>query len=163
MEGKEAGFLGALIHFVLLQVTAGHPGGLQRRLSLTEHQKMRCLPGREMGVGRGGGSPGRRPSLCSGLEVGKEGMCGHPCGRSEEHRGGSDRPVRPRPSDPRPLLYTADPTQDTELELDGQQVAVAQGRPTLCPEFSRSAFSQSEYLIYQESQCCLRYLLEVRL
>ncbi|XP_008056005.1 poly [ADP-ribose] polymerase 3 [Carlito syrichta] len=56
-----------------------------------------------------------------------------------------------------------DPTQDTELELDGQRVVVPQGRPVPCPEFSSSHFSQSEYLIYQESQCCLRYLLEVRL
>lgn len=32
-----------------------------------------------------------------------------------------------------------------------------------CPEFSSSNFFQSEYLIYQESQCRLRYLLEIRL
>lgn len=56
-----------------------------------------------------------------------------------------------------------DPTQDTELELDGQRVAVPQGPPLQCPEFSSSHFSQSEYLIYQESQCRLRYLLEVHL
>lgn len=56
-----------------------------------------------------------------------------------------------------------DPTQDTELKLDGQRVVVPQGQPVPCPEFSSSTFSQSEYLIYQESQCRLRYLLEVRL
>ncbi|KAF0880886.1 protein mono-ADP-ribosyltransferase PARP3 isoform X1 [Crocuta crocuta] len=56
-----------------------------------------------------------------------------------------------------------DPTQDTELELDGQRVAVPQGQPMPCAEFSSSTFSQSEYLIYQESQCRLRYLLEVHL
>ncbi|XP_044109405.1 protein mono-ADP-ribosyltransferase PARP3 isoform X2 [Neovison vison] len=56
-----------------------------------------------------------------------------------------------------------DPTQDTELELDGQRVVVPQGRPVLCAEFRSSQFSQSEYLIYQDSQCHLRYLLEVRL
>uniref|UniRef100_G1PAB3 Poly [ADP-ribose] polymerase n=1 Tax=Myotis lucifugus TaxID=59463 RepID=G1PAB3_MYOLU len=56
-----------------------------------------------------------------------------------------------------------DPTQDTELELDGRRVAVPQGQPKPCPEFSHSSFSQSEYLIYQESQCRLRYLLEVGL
>lgn len=56
-----------------------------------------------------------------------------------------------------------DPTQDTELELDGRQVAVPQGQPVPCPEFGSSTFSQSEYLIYQESQCRLRYLLEVHL
>lgn len=54
-----------------------------------------------------------------------------------------------------------DPAQDTELELDGRRVAVPQGPPTPCPEFSGSCFSQSEYLIYRESQCRLRYLLEV--
>ncbi|XP_013015016.1 protein mono-ADP-ribosyltransferase PARP3 isoform X2 [Cavia porcellus] len=56
-----------------------------------------------------------------------------------------------------------DPSQDIELELDGQQVVVPQGRPIPCSEFSSSPFSQSEYLIYQESQCRLRYLLEVHL
>ncbi|XP_005410388.1 PREDICTED: poly [ADP-ribose] polymerase 3 isoform X2 [Chinchilla lanigera] len=56
-----------------------------------------------------------------------------------------------------------DPTQDTELELDGQRVAVPQGQPIPCPKFRSSHFSQSEYLIYQESQCRLRYLLEVHL
>uniref|UniRef100_A0A8C6FW70 Poly [ADP-ribose] polymerase n=1 Tax=Moschus moschiferus TaxID=68415 RepID=A0A8C6FW70_MOSMO len=56
-----------------------------------------------------------------------------------------------------------DPTQDTELELDGQRVVVPQGQPMLCPEFRSSNFSQSEYLIYQESQCRLRYLLEIHL
>lgn len=62
---------------------------------------------------------------------------------------------------PLALAVYADPTQDTELELDGRRVAVPQGQPTPCPEFSHSCFSQSEYLIYQESQCRLRYLLEV--
>ncbi|XP_057560481.1 protein mono-ADP-ribosyltransferase PARP3 isoform X3 [Hippopotamus amphibius kiboko] len=56
-----------------------------------------------------------------------------------------------------------DPAHNTELELDGQRVVVPQGRPMPCPEFSSSSFFQSEYLIYQESQCRLRYLLEVRL
>lgn len=64
---------------------------------------------------------------------------------------------------PLALAVYTDPTQDTELELDGRRVAVPQGRPTPCPEFSDSYFSQSEYLIYQESQCRLRYLLEVGL
>lgn len=56
-----------------------------------------------------------------------------------------------------------DPTQDTLLELDGQKVTVPQGQPVPCPEFQSSSFSQSEYLIYHESQCRLRFLLEVRL
>ncbi|XP_066900140.1 protein mono-ADP-ribosyltransferase PARP3 [Kogia breviceps] len=53
------------------------------------------------------------------------------------------------------------PTQDTKLELDGQRAVVPQGQPMPCPEFSSSSFFQSEYLIYQESQCRLCYLLEV--
>uniref|UniRef100_A0A4W2BMX4 Poly [ADP-ribose] polymerase n=1 Tax=Bos indicus x Bos taurus TaxID=30522 RepID=A0A4W2BMX4_BOBOX len=56
-----------------------------------------------------------------------------------------------------------DPTRDTELELDGQRVVVPQGQPVLCPDFRSCNFSQSEYLIYQESQRCLRYLLEIHL
>ncbi|XP_012504826.1 PREDICTED: poly [ADP-ribose] polymerase 3 [Propithecus coquereli] len=60
-------------------------------------------------------------------------------------------------------LTEPDPTQDAKLELDGQRVMVPQGWPVPCPEFRNSTFSQSEYLIYQESQCRLRYLLEVRL
>lgn len=63
--------------------------------------------------------------------------------------------------DQRPWLCPADPTQDTTLELDGQRVAVPQGPPKPCPEFKNSSFSHSEYLIYRESQCRLRYLLEI--
>lgn len=64
---------------------------------------------------------------------------------------------------PWPLLCPADPTQDMVLELDGQRVAVPQGQPMPCPEFSSSSFSQSEYLIYLESQCRLRYLVQIHL
>lgn len=56
-----------------------------------------------------------------------------------------------------------DPAQDIELQLDGQPVVVPQGRPVACPSFKSSSFSQSEYLIYKESQCRLRYLLEIHL
>lgn len=56
-----------------------------------------------------------------------------------------------------------DPAQDIELELDGQPVVVPQGPPVQCPSFKSSSFSQSEYLIYKESQCRLRYLLEIHL
>lgn len=56
-----------------------------------------------------------------------------------------------------------DPSRDIELELDGQKVVVPQGQPVQRPEFKNSSFCQSEYLIYQESQCRLRYLLEVHL
>ncbi|KAM9592929.1 LOW QUALITY PROTEIN: protein mono-ADP-ribosyltransferase PARP3 [Trichechus inunguis] len=56
-----------------------------------------------------------------------------------------------------------DPTQDTELELDGRGVKVPQGQPVPCSEFNSSDFFKSEYLIYNESQCHLRYPLEIHL
>ncbi|XP_038627337.1 protein mono-ADP-ribosyltransferase PARP3 [Tachyglossus aculeatus] len=54
-----------------------------------------------------------------------------------------------------------DPTQDKELLLDGHQVLVPQGPPVPIVNYSNSYFSQSEYLIYQESQCRIRYLLQL--
>lgn len=48
--------------------------GFKEEVSLTKHCKMsRCFPVREMGQD----SPGRRLSLCCGLEVGKLGMSMH--------------------------------------------------------------------------------------
>jgi hypothetical protein len=88
------------------------------------------------------------------------GQGGVPCVKS---RGCKEQDVQVTPDTSDPLLCLADPTQDIELQLDGQQVVVPQGRPIPCPEFSSSRFYQSEYLIYQESQCCLRYLLEIHL
>ncbi|XP_027692821.1 protein mono-ADP-ribosyltransferase PARP3 [Vombatus ursinus] len=52
-----------------------------------------------------------------------------------------------------------DPRQDVALELEGHKVMVPQGPPVPVPDFQKSTFSQSEYLIYKESQCRLRYLL----
>ncbi|KAM7422526.1 hypothetical protein PAMA_010529 [Pampus argenteus] len=54
-----------------------------------------------------------------------------------------------------------DPTEDIFITLEGKKVAVPQGKPIKQPQFSNSQFSQSEYLIYKESQCRLRYLLEL--
>ncbi|XP_072506416.1 protein mono-ADP-ribosyltransferase PARP3 isoform X4 [Notamacropus eugenii] len=54
-----------------------------------------------------------------------------------------------------------DPHQDVVLQLEGHKVMVPQGPPVPMPDFQESAFSQSEYLIYQESQCRLRYLLQL--
>ncbi|KAM9814110.1 protein mono-ADP-ribosyltransferase PARP3 [Neosynchiropus ocellatus] len=56
-----------------------------------------------------------------------------------------------------------DPTQDVSITLDNKQVAVPQGKAIDQPQYSDSYFSQSEYLIYQESQCRLRYLLELHM
>uniref|UniRef100_A0A8B9C8M8 Poly [ADP-ribose] polymerase n=1 Tax=Anser brachyrhynchus TaxID=132585 RepID=A0A8B9C8M8_9AVES len=55
-----------------------------------------------------------------------------------------------------------DPAQDEEVLLDGKEVLVCQGKPIPMPAYKESSFSQSEYLIYQESQCRIRYLVQLR-
>ncbi|NXN95108.1 PARP3 polymerase, partial [Rhinopomastus cyanomelas] len=55
-----------------------------------------------------------------------------------------------------------DPAQDEEMLLDGKKVLVCQGKPIQMPAYKDSCFSQSEYLIYQESQCRIRYLVQVQ-
>lgn len=45
--------------------------------------------------------------------------------------------------------------------LDGKKVLVCQGKPIPMPAYRDSSFSQSEYLIYQESQCRIRYLVQL--
>lgn len=49
---------------------------------------------------------------------------------------------------------------DTVIELDKKKVLVPQGKPI--PTGISSSFSQSEYLVYKESQCRLRYILRVQ-
>ncbi|XP_068014046.1 protein mono-ADP-ribosyltransferase PARP3 isoform X3 [Melanerpes formicivorus] len=55
-----------------------------------------------------------------------------------------------------------DPAQDEELLLDGKKVLVCQGNPVPMPAYKNSSFSQSEYLIYQESQCRIRFLIQLQ-
>ncbi|XP_058701103.1 protein mono-ADP-ribosyltransferase PARP3 [Poecile atricapillus] len=55
-----------------------------------------------------------------------------------------------------------DPAQDKEVLMDGKKVLVCQGKPICMPAYKDSSFSQSEYLIYQESQCRIRYLVQIR-
>jgi poly [ADP-ribose] polymerase len=55
-----------------------------------------------------------------------------------------------------------DPKLDAKIELDGHTVIVPQGPPIRQDKFSNSSFSQSEYLIYREDQCRLRYILELK-
>ncbi|KAL8212335.1 UNVERIFIED_CONTAM: Poly [ADP-ribose] polymerase 3 [Gekko kuhli] len=55
-----------------------------------------------------------------------------------------------------------DPAYDKEIILDGKRVQVAQGKPKTMAEYQSSSFSQSEYLIYQESQCRIRYLVQLK-
>ncbi|KAH1167354.1 protein mono-ADP-ribosyltransferase PARP3 [Mauremys mutica] len=56
-----------------------------------------------------------------------------------------------------------DPACDRELMVEGKKVLVPQGKPIPMAKYQDSYFSQSEYLIYQESQCQIRYLLQLRL
>lgn len=65
-------------------------------------------------------------------------------------------PILPPPS-------LIDPKHDTILSFDGKKVAVAQGKPIPQHKFSNSSFSQSEYLVYRESQNRLRYLLKMKM
>ena len=58
--------------------------------------------------------------------------------------------------------FFADPKDDTTIVLDSKQVTVPQGKPIPMATYSHSYFSQSEYLIYKESQCKLRYLLKMK-
>ena len=53
-----------------------------------------------------------------------------------------------------------DPKKDTTIDIDGKKVIVPQGKP-INTNIS-SSFSQSEYLIYKESQNRIRYLLKMK-
>ncbi len=55
-----------------------------------------------------------------------------------------------------------DPTQDVQLDIEGSSVKVPQGKPVQVPEYSNSSFTQSEYLLYQESQARIRYMLTMK-
>jgi poly [ADP-ribose] polymerase len=55
-----------------------------------------------------------------------------------------------------------DPSKDTVIKLDGHDVVVPQGKPIKSTEYSNSSFSQSEYLIYNENQNQIRYLLKLK-
>ncbi|XP_056381095.1 protein mono-ADP-ribosyltransferase PARP3 isoform X2 [Hyla sarda] len=56
-------------------------------------------------------------------------------------------------------LTEPDPSMDYELILDGRKIIVPQGKPINISEYKTSFFSQSEYLVYKESQARIRYLL----
>lgn len=55
-----------------------------------------------------------------------------------------------------------DDSQDVQLDLDGNAVRVPQGKPVPVSGFESSSFSQSEYLLYQESQARIRYMLTMK-
>jgi poly [ADP-ribose] polymerase len=54
-----------------------------------------------------------------------------------------------------------DPKDDIELEFEGKKVVVPQGKPIAQPQYKKSSFTQSEFLVYNESQVRLRYVLRV--
>ena len=56
-----------------------------------------------------------------------------------------------------------DPKKDITIEIDGREVAVPQGKPIKMSGRNRSSFSQSEYLLYKESQVIIRYVLKMRM
>lgn len=56
-------------------------------------------------------------------------------------------------------LTEPDPSSDCELILDGRKISVPQGKPITVSKYKNSHFSQSEYLVYKESQARMRYLL----
>ncbi len=54
-----------------------------------------------------------------------------------------------------------DPQHDIEWEFEGKKVIIPQGKPIKQSKYSGSSFTQSEYLVYKESQVRLRYILRV--
>ena len=67
------------------------------------------------------------------------------------------------PSSHHMLPFPTDPKQDHTLVFDDREVVVPQGLPVPQPKFSQSSFSQSEYLVYKESQNRIRYLLKMKM
>ncbi|XP_054831185.1 protein mono-ADP-ribosyltransferase PARP3 isoform X2 [Eublepharis macularius] len=55
-----------------------------------------------------------------------------------------------------------DPAKDKEIILDAKKVLIAQGKPIAVAKYQSSSFCQSEYLIYQENQCRIRYLIQLQ-
>lgn len=55
-----------------------------------------------------------------------------------------------------------DPKDDTEVIMDGNPVIVPQGKVIANPDLKGpSDFAQSEYLVYNETQCRIRYVLKM--
>ena len=60
-----------------------------------------------------------------------------------------------------PPMQEPDPAQDVSIELDGHAVVVPLGPPLPVPEYRTSSFTNSEYLLYKESQQRIRYMVTV--
>jgi poly [ADP-ribose] polymerase len=55
-----------------------------------------------------------------------------------------------------------DPKHDIVRKFDGRDVVIPQGKPTTQKQYGKSSFSQTEYLVYNESQVRLRYAIHVK-
>ena len=58
-----------------------------------------------------------------------------------------------------------DPKHDVQVQFDGRTVVVPQGKVAVNRRDSGAAgssFAQSEYLVYRESQCRIRYVIKMR-
>lgn len=81
--------------------------------------------------------------------------------------GHSDRdPVSARGCDSVLAVGRTEPdaSADITVKMDGKAVTVPQGtvKPNPLPEAQSSSYSQSEYLVYRESQCRIRYVLKMK-
>ena len=47
-------------------------------------------------------------------------------------------------------------------EFEGKEVVVPAGKAINMPQYKSSSFMHSEYLVYQESQVRIRYLLKLK-
>lgn len=55
-----------------------------------------------------------------------------------------------------------DEKEDVKVPIEGKPVVVPQGKPRHVSEYQNSYFSQSEYLVYKESQARIRYLIMIK-
>ncbi|MGB1017369.1 MAG: hypothetical protein ACPG4T_24750, partial [Nannocystaceae bacterium] len=56
-----------------------------------------------------------------------------------------------------------DPAKDISRKFDGRPVAIPQGKAIKMKGRARSSFSQTEYLLYKESQVRIRYVLRMHM
>ena len=54
------------------------------------------------------------------------------------------------------------PDDDVTFKFDKHEVTVPQGTVEKNPAGGSSSFAQSEYLVYKESQCRIRYVLKMK-
>ncbi|CAF4412442.1 unnamed protein product, partial [Adineta steineri] len=54
-----------------------------------------------------------------------------------------------------------DPKDDTSITIEGKKIIVPAGKP-IKTTYTSSSFAQSEYLVYKEDQCRIRYMLKMQ-